>query len=427
MRLTLQNIGKIENRTTIEINGITVLVGVNGSGKSTVGKVLYSIYNTFHDIDQQIFEEKVQSIDRLMRSTRISSDWLEQRNALMHQGYYRNAVPIEEIAKMIERYDRNRDFAVIESWVSEINADAENDVNTSMAIKIQNALDIPRKIIMESLLERRFIAEFNMQIKNLRRPEKKASIEIDIKDEQISIEIGENSSVNILRGMDIVKNIVYIDDPYILDSVNGITRINRYGHKYDIIKKLKGDHEDGISAVDDVILSQQLKEVNEKLNEICSGELQYYSDRGFLYRDQKYKEDLSLVNVATGLKSYIILKTLLEKGYIEENGIVVMDEPEVHLHPEWMRVYAELVVMLQKVFGLNIVISTHSDAFLEFLELSCHRYQIMDKCKFYNLEENSEGATNFSDVSDDIGRIYKLLGTPFLRASEELDRIYENL
>ena len=61
MKLTIQNIGKIEKKASIEINGITVLAGINGSGKSTIGKVLYCIYNTFYDSNRQIYEEKVYS------------------------------------------------------------------------------------------------------------------------------------------------------------------------------------------------------------------------------------------------------------------------------------------------------------------------------------------------------------------------------
>lgn len=57
MKVTIQNIGKIRN-AEIEINGITVIAGENNTGKSTIGKVLYSFFNTFFDIENKAIEEK---------------------------------------------------------------------------------------------------------------------------------------------------------------------------------------------------------------------------------------------------------------------------------------------------------------------------------------------------------------------------------
>ena len=45
MELTLKNIGIIKD-STIKLDGLTVITGPNNSGKSTVGKVLYSLIKT---------------------------------------------------------------------------------------------------------------------------------------------------------------------------------------------------------------------------------------------------------------------------------------------------------------------------------------------------------------------------------------------
>ena len=46
MKLYLENVGKLD-KSEIQINGITVIAGKNGTGKSTVGKSLYSIFSSF--------------------------------------------------------------------------------------------------------------------------------------------------------------------------------------------------------------------------------------------------------------------------------------------------------------------------------------------------------------------------------------------
>lgn len=42
MQFKLTNINKIKN-ATIELNGLTIIAGVNDSGKSTIGKMLFAL------------------------------------------------------------------------------------------------------------------------------------------------------------------------------------------------------------------------------------------------------------------------------------------------------------------------------------------------------------------------------------------------
>ena len=50
MQLYLKNIGKL-NEANIALNGITVIAGQNDTGKSTVGKVLFSVFNSYKNIE----------------------------------------------------------------------------------------------------------------------------------------------------------------------------------------------------------------------------------------------------------------------------------------------------------------------------------------------------------------------------------------
>ena len=62
MKLVLKNVGKVQN-AAVEINGITVIAGENDTGKSTVGKALFSVFNSFYNIDRKIMSERANSID----------------------------------------------------------------------------------------------------------------------------------------------------------------------------------------------------------------------------------------------------------------------------------------------------------------------------------------------------------------------------
>lgn len=62
MKLNIKNFAKIKE-ADIVIDGITVIAGENNTGKSTVGKVLFSVFNALSDIDQKISEERLKEIE----------------------------------------------------------------------------------------------------------------------------------------------------------------------------------------------------------------------------------------------------------------------------------------------------------------------------------------------------------------------------
>ena len=46
-----------------------------------------------------------------------------------------------------------------------------------------------------------------------------------------------------------------------------------------------------------------------------------------------------------------------------------LDEPEIHLHPAWQVIFAELIVLIQKEFNMHILLNTHSPYFLNAIEI----------------------------------------------------------
>lgn len=69
------------------------------------------------------------------------------------------------------------------------------------------------------------------------------------------------------------------------------------------------------------------------------------------------------------MKSFVIIKMLLENGSISPRDVLILDEPEIHLHPQWQIAYAELIVLVQKYFDLTVIITTHSPYFLDAVDL----------------------------------------------------------
>lgn len=75
MRLKIDNFAKIKHADLL-IDGITVIAGKNNTGKSTIGKVLYSMFNSLYDLDIKIENRREEEIFR------ICSRYI--RNSFMH-------------------------------------------------------------------------------------------------------------------------------------------------------------------------------------------------------------------------------------------------------------------------------------------------------------------------------------------------------
>lgn len=77
MKLKINNFAKIRNAEII-IDGITVIVGENNSGKSTIGKVLYSIFTTFHNFDIKLRRERERGIAKSLFNLYINQLGIEK-------------------------------------------------------------------------------------------------------------------------------------------------------------------------------------------------------------------------------------------------------------------------------------------------------------------------------------------------------------
>ena len=125
-----------------------------------------------------------------------------------------------------------------------------------------------------------------------------------------------------------------------------------------------------------------------------------------------------------GFKTFVILKMLLLNGSIGYNSTIILDEPEIHLHPQWQLLFAEVIVLLQKEFGMQILINTHSPYFLNALEVYTIKYGISDQCKYYLASIQEEGSV-IEDVTNNIEKIYQKLARPFQDLENEAGSVDE--
>lgn len=415
MQLILENIGKIKERTEIKLDGITVLAGENGSGKSTVGKALFCVFDTFYNIDEQINKERTVSIKRMLIREALSA----QMRGRIRNGDLQSLIIDEYNATGSRESVLNNLRLIFSTDRDSVDIDALTD-------KIIKALEVPNDVVEKNLLLKRLDAEFGWNIGNVNYQSDPSYIEICIHDKNISIEMDNVDTVRISKNIDLLKNIVYIDDAYAIDLLlnNGdkYWSSSDYSHFNNLVKKISISANPENSIIDDYIMDERLSEVVRKMDDAGIGDVNWKEDLGWVYSSDKLQEDISLSNISSGIKGFILLRQLIKNGYIEEKGVLILDEPEIHLHPKWQKVYAEIIVGLQKEFNLTILISTHSTDFLGCIEYYTKKNEISDRCNYYLTKENIDRVTStIEDVTESTDKIYAELSKTFLRVSEDLD------
>ena len=140
----------------------------------------------------------------------------------------------------------------------------------------------------------------------------------------------------------------------------------------------------------------------------------YFNNNGLLEFIQN-GQTFDLANTSTGLKSIGILQLLLENRKLKENTYLIMDEPEVHLHPEWQVKLAHILVLLVKELNVNLFINSHSPQFIEAMEVYTIKYGLRNEINFYlsKKDENNEKYNIEKIEYDKLYELYNNLGDPY--------------
>ena len=104
---------------------------------------------------------------------------------------------------------------------------------------------------------------------------------------------------------------------------------------------------------------------------------------------------------------FSIIKILLNKGEIDNTTMLILDEPEAHLHPKWQNAFAEIIVLLVKELNVNVLLTTHSPNFMLALDAYMRKYEIAEKTNFYQTDVLKDGFVQYHCVNDDMGMIYQ--------------------
>ena len=404
MLLEIENLGLI-NKANLDIGKINVIVGKNSTGKSTSSKFLFSLLTAASSEGTRIANANVYS--RLLnfvlywenKGPQEMEEQLKQiRNSLMNNPVSSNFKDIHDnIAVTLEKYDfKDKNLCI-------------NDLNDLFRIIKLNKDEYFRYLtVFNALIESEYGSSLNKFSDAHIRFHGNYDGNEFAQDIIINHEKSEGTISKDFLNYFNFKNVIYIDSPSILEN----NHRNSQFHLQILERKLKK-----VKNPDDVYEDEFFKDLNafkNRIDELIGGKFEYVpSDDVFVFN--RNDETYSMQNTASGLKQLATIQLLLDNNELTKNSFLILDEPEINLHPGFQVEFAKFLVLAARDLDIRLYINTHSPFFAEAMEAYSRYYNLLDDTNFYlteKIDDTDKYDYNLLD-NDEIIEVYDNLGNPF--------------
>lgn len=422
MRIKLKNIAKIME-ADINMDGISIIAGNNNIGKSTILKSIYVAVNTFRNSNEKILNEQKRSLYFIVQNFNqyFDDNGYESLPKTLLDDFY------HVIEKNIISLSESKDmFSDIKGYFYKILANYEDDYEMllqdeniysdkflkPMYDKMEDIFRRPKEVMLKFIGDRYIRGTFSNQI-NFGSDISLASIEVHSLNGKKIIEIKDNKIEKVTGNTVNEPDAIYLPAFNILDiidrsyykgtSYSPTGDIRRYLHDTSHLEMTFEEYEE---------IESNMETVKEILDDVVNGNLRINNNGSILYDDNDFDFSVKLENVASGIKNFLLIKKLVENGFLKKNSILLIDEPETNLHPEWHLKFAEILVLLYKNMGVVSVVSSHSPYFIRALEVMMANYGIKDKGNFYLMKEKAKNRYVAENVTNYTESIYETLYKP---------------
>lgn len=297
---------------------------------------------------------------------------------------------------------------------------SRNKQKQSYAENAEKRLSVESSKIFNRLIGLLFDGEISQHGRIELKVDEEKSYKVDIKDDEcVNFETPNN------QGENDYFDCTFIQTPFVwdlfdfFDNVKTIEENNKiYGGGteleypyllWDLYQKmmlspLKGNF----------MNTKDIKRIKKEIADIIKGNFAKDSNRKFkFYRDN---QELSLKDIAVGIKQFGIVQILLNNNRLTPKGFFIFDEPENHLHPIWQIEFARILVELSKQ-SVPIMVNSHSPYFIEAFEKYSKKY---DANVHFHLAHDGKIEKVKDDNDKTLELVFDTLGKPF-RIFDELE------
>lgn len=170
------------------------------------------------------------------------------------------------------------------------------------------------------------------------------------------------------------------------------------------------------TEVNSIVKRQSNNSFDTQINNIITGNILHgdteydLSDKRpnqFIYQREDGTE-FNLLDCATGIRSFAILQMMLKNGFLNKYTLLIIDEPESHLHPQWIVEYARLIVLLNKHIGVKFFIASHNPDMVSAIKYISEKEETDENLNFYLAERDKHSFQyNYRGLGTDIEPIFE--------------------
>lgn len=407
----------------ITIDGITVLAGDNGCGKSTLSRWLYYLVNTSSRYEELLFGELKGQLDELLRQGRSivreisrpgrefnASDFLEISSNIqkvsfsdedavhMVMQFFRDSVHLLGIGLIEYLSDTHSEFRV-QRMNRYLNLKIErlDDFHTAIDRYVKGKVNEAESLLSEYNrdLEKRTIERYFELLHSTYQVKDKEPARIQFSEDGVKL-LRKNGLGNLLA----LERAIYVDTPMALSFGN--TRSDSVFWQ-DLRKMIKSSP---------VPVSPSRLKLLIRIKNLIGGEVRVQDTvyQGIELRFVRKGDNLNikLEDTATGMKTFAYIQKLIENGFLNERTLLLIDEPEAHLHPKWIFEFAHLLVLLNKELGVKVMVASHNPDMVAAIQKVSQVEGMIDYTHFYQAYHQDESYQFvYRDLGGSINEIFR--------------------
>ncbi|WP_176329922.1 AAA family ATPase [Thioflexithrix psekupsensis] len=201
---------------------------------------------------------------------------------------------------------------------------------------------------------------------------------------------------------------IFIETPDLLAKFNYIKNTNLLANQSQLNFPLPIEVTDLILRLSQKPIKNKNTRLFQRIKNIIEGEIYY----DFAKDDIFYKKGnlrLEMYQTSNGIKMFGFFQMLILNESLKQGTVLILDEPEVHLHPKWQLLLAEFIIILIQELKIKVLVTSHSPYVIDALKYYADQAKIA--CRFY-LAEKQDQAAFIYDVTRDVSPIFEKLTEP---------------